>query len=482
MKHPNRDHGVVRLRRCLFLLLLVLPAGPAAAETLQDALSVAYGNNPQLLAERALLENTNEDVPQALSNWRPTVSVSVTGGKLREREDQNCAPEGNPQNPVFSPCPGQTTGSQAPIIQKLYQSSYSVTVTEPLYRGGRTVAATSEAYNLVDSERAHLTSVESTVFLTVTTDYLGVVEQAALLSLNQENEEILRKQVAATEDRYRFGELTHTDLYLAEAAYAEAVAGRKSAEGQLQVARAAYEHDVGQAPGDLATPSALPELPATRDEAASVALSAAPAVIQAQYAQQAAEDAVDVVRGQLLPTVVAQAQFQKTSDVTTYGLKVDNKSIIAQGSLPIFDGGLTYAQSRAAQKLVAQRKHQLDDARRQAVQAAQQAWDSLQAQRAALTDLRHSVDVNPRALDGLKEEARVGTRTVQDVLIQQQSLFQARVNLTTAVYNESVDEFTLVAAVGRLTARNLALPVELYDPERHLDAVRNKWFGFQTEP
>jgi outer membrane protein len=460
-------------------------AGNGRADTLEDALSIAYTSNPQLLAERAMLEATNEKVPQAVANWRPTVTVTVTGGKDRVSASENCTVVAG-----FGACAqnffGQVFPQPGPSLYlgkvKTYQSTYSVTISQPLYRGGRTAAETSQAYNLVNSERGHLAAVEQTVFATVVSDYLGVLLQREQLDLNRANETSLQKQMEATESRYKLGELTHTDLYLAEAAYAQATAGRKTAEGQLESAYAAYQHDIGQAPGDLAKPSVLPQLPATRDEAEGIAAVAAPSVIEAQYAQQAAEDNIDVIRGQLLPTITAQAQYARSSDVVNLGEKVTDKRITAQGSLPLYDGGSVEAQSRAAQKTVAQLKQQVDDSRRAAVQAAQQNWDTLQAARAAIVNLQDAVLTNQKALDGLDKEAHVGTRTVQDVLIQQQALFQAQINLSQAQHDELLDEFNLVASVGRLTARNLGLAVEYYDPEAHLDAVRDKWLGFGTEP
>jgi outer membrane protein len=495
MTHNTASLRSPRLFPAVLAVMAGLFASPCAgrAETLEDALSLAYRSNPQLLAERAQLEATNENVPLALSNWRPTVTATVTGGKDRERTYGYCNVNAIPGQVTTPPaCPYLSAGTKPPQTvdvgthevqtQKLYQSTYDITIDEALYRGGRTMAQTSQAYNLVNSERGHLGSVEQSVFTTVVTDYLSVIENTDLVALNLENESVLQKQTAATDDRYKLGELTHTDLYLAEAAYAQAIASRKAAEGQLQVARAAYQHDVGQPPGDLARPSAMPELPATKEEAASIAAAATPAVIQAQYAQQAAEDNIDVVRGALLPTVVAQAEYSRTADVTALGEEVTDKRLIAQGQFTVYDGGMTYAQSRAAQKTVVQRKQELDDARRAAVQAAQQSWAAMTAARASIEDLKHAVQVNEQALNGLQQEAQVGTRTVQDVLIQQQAVFQARVNLTQAEHDEQLDEFTLVAAIGRLNARNLALPVEYYDADKHLDAVSGKWFGFQTEP
>jgi outer membrane protein len=460
--------------------LLLSAAVPARAETLEDALAVAYNTNPQILAERALLEGTNEALPQALANWRPTATVTANGGKDSNLQDQAC--EGI-QGFFNSLCQSATSQNNHGVAKtKLYESTYDVTITQPLYRGGRTTAQTSQAHNQINAERGHLAAVEQGVFATIVGDYLSVTQAVEVLDLNKQNEEILRQQVEATDQRYKLGELTHTDLYLAQAAYAQAIAQRKNAEGSLQVARANYQRDVGQAPTDLVKPAVLPELPATKDEAESIAATATPSVVQAQYGQQAAEDNIDVVRGQLLPTITAQAEYIRTADVSGRGLKVTDKRVTAQGTMPIYEGGAIYSQSRAAQKAVQQAKEQLDQTRRAAVQQAQQSWESLRAARDAITDLEHAVAVNDSALKGLEEEARVGTRTVQDVLIQQQQLFQSRVNLVQGQYTVLQSEFGLVASVGRLDARDLGLPVELYDPEKHLEAVHDKWLGFDTEP
>lgn len=447
-------------------------AAPSHGESLNEALVAAYGANAQLKAERAQLEVTNEGVPQALSAWRPTVSVLGQEGMLHESSKQNC---------IGTSCVSSVFNLPNGSSQNLSPQSYGLTVTQSIYRGGQTEAQTAEAINLVRSERANLVATEEAVFLQVVSDYLGVVEARSAVDLNVENEQILRKLKDGTAARYHLGELTHTDAQQAEGFYAQAIAQRQEAEGQLEIARAAYEHDVGHPPGALAMPAAAPELPAARDEAVSLAGQANPNIVRAQYAREAAEDNVRAVRSQLLPSLSVQASIQRQKEATGVGLTADYEQIIAQLTMPLYEGGLIYSQSRAAQKTVSVRENQVDDARRAAVQSAGQSWDGLQAAVAAKQSLEASVRADELALKGIEQEEAIGSRTLQDVLIQEQTLFQARLALLQTQHDEAAYKFALAAAVGRLTARNLGLPVEYYDPDDEFEAVRDKWIGFGTD-
>jgi outer membrane protein len=475
-----------RLVRSVSVLALgaAWPLG-AGAEDLKDALVNAYNSNPQLQAERAQLRATDEGVPQALSNWRPTVTVSASAGFDHTESNgtgTTATPlaASNPLAPTLNPILAELASLNSPGTTNTHPTTYGLTVTEPLYRGGRTVAQTSQALNLVRAERAHLVDIEQQIFLAVVTDYMNVVEEQSVVDLNKNNEQVLRRQLEATQDRFKVGEVTRTDVAQAEAAYAAAIAGRRTAEGQLQVFRAAYEHDVGDAPGMLAAPTSVPDLPNARDAATSVAAVAAPSVISAQYAEAAAEDNVRVIRGGLLPTVSVQGSIAHTEDQTSAGVKTDSEQVIAQLSMPIYEGGLIYSETRAAQQTVSQRRSQIDDSRRAAVQASGQAWENLESTRATIKSLQEQVRANEIALEGVRQEASVGSRTVLDILNEEQTLFQSRVNLVQSQRDEVVYEFTLAQSVGRLTSKTLGLPVEYYDPDKNFDLVRDKWVGFGT--
>ena len=473
------------------LVLLALSApGPARAQTLQDALTSAYNTNPQLLAERATLRATDENVPQALANWRPTVQVTGSEGIDHNSIRQDCDKifqslnlcTGSPQTIKSDREAGAATTTNFltnnAFSQNLSPQTYGLNIVQPIYRGGRTEAQTEQATNLVRSERAHLVSVEQGVLLSVVTDYMNVVRDQAVLDLNINNEQVLKRQLEATQDRFRVGEVTRTDVAQAEAAYAAAIAGRQAAAGTLQISRAGYEKDVGEAPGKLLPPNGVPELPTTRDAATELAVTTNPDVISAQFAQQAAEDNVRLVRGQLLPTVTLNAGIQRQKETGQAGQTVDTMSLTTQVTVPLYEGGAVFAQSRQAQQTVSQRRSQVDTARVTAVQLAAQAWEQLVSVRGQIVSQLSQIKANEIALDGVQQEASVGSRTVLDILNAEQALFQSRGNLVISQHDEVLDEFSLASALGRLTAKQLNLPVTFYDPQVYYDEVRDKFIGF----
>ncbi|MBV9967622.1 MAG: TolC family outer membrane protein [Alphaproteobacteria bacterium] len=434
------------------------PAG-ALAQTLTEAFAYAYNNNPQLLAQRALLRSTDESVPQALSNWRPTVTLTGSAGIERA----GFAAAHSPTNfSTFEP------------------RSVDLRISQPVYRGGRTEAQTRQAINQVQSTRAQTLGVETTVFQNVAQFYLDVVRDQTLVEVNRNNEQVLRRQLEATQDRFRVGEVTRTDVAQAESQLAQATAQRISAEGQLEVSRANYARFVGHPPGRLVQPRERPVLPATREEALALAANNNPNVISANFTELAARENIDVIRGQLLPQISLVGDLSRSfaPSVTLSTSRQDTASVVAQLTVPLYEAGLVYSQTRQAEQTVGQRRSQVDDARRLAVQQAAQAWETLQSARAAITSFGAAVRAAQVALEGVQQEALVGSRTVLDVLISEQQLFNTQSQLVNAQHDAAVAEFNLAAATGRLIAPELRLPVQLYDMERHYKAVKDKWFGF----
>ena len=435
-------------------------APPASAQTLTEAFAYAYNNNPQILAQRALLRATDEQVPQALSNWRPVVTLTGNAG--------------------FERLGVASTGTRT-VFGSFPTRSLDLRITQPIYRGGRTEAATRQAINTVQSTRAQTLGVETTVFQAVALAYLDVVRDQTLVEVNRNNEQVLRRQLEATQDRFRVGEVTRTDVAQAESALAQATATRISSEGTLEISRSNYARAVGHQPGRLVQPRERPVLPATRQEAVALATHNNPNVISANFTELAARDNIDVVRGQLLPTISVVGDLSRNitpSSVTLRQFRSDTASITAQLTVPLYEGGLIWSQTRQAEQTVGQRRSQVDDARRLAVQQATSAWETLQSGRAAIASFGAAVRAAQIALEGVQQEALVGSRTVLDVLISEQQLFTTQSQLITAEHDAAVDEYNLAAAIGRLIAPELRLPVQLYDMESHYRAVKDKLFGF----
>jgi outer membrane protein len=441
---------------------------PATAQTLTEALSYSYNNNPQLLAQRALLRATDEQVPQALSGWRPTVNFTGEAGTNRSGFAEPNAVE----------CTGKQPGQTC--LSSYQTRELNLAITEQVYNGGRTEALTKQAVNTVESTRAQTLAVETTVFQAVMQAFFDTYRDQTLVEVNRNNEQVLKKQLEATRDRFRVGEVTRTDVAQAESSLAQATANRIAAEGQLEISRSNYTRAVGHPPGRLILPTERPALPATRDEALTMAATNNPNVISANFAEAAARDNVDAVRDQLLPqiSIVGDLNRSYSPSVTLHTAREDTASVVAQMTMPLYEGGQIYSQTRAAEQTVGQRRSQIDDARRAAVQSATQAWETLMAGRAAVASFATAVKAAQIALAGTQQEALVGSRTVLDVLISEQQLFTTQSQLVGAQHDSAVAEFNLAAAIGRLIAPELNLPVQLYDMERHYKAVKDKWYGF----
>ena len=441
---------------------LLVAANSAAAQTLTEALAYAYQNNPQLLAQRALLRATDENVPQALAGWRPTVTFTAEAGYNRSG----------------TASPNVASGRTA--FSSFVSRSTELTATQPVYRGGRTEAATRQAINTVQAARAQTLAIETQVFQNVVTSYLNVVRDQTLLEVARNNEQVLRKQLQATQDRFRVGEVTRTDVAQSESALAQATAQRITAEGNLEASRALYTRAVGHPPGRLLMPGQRPALPASRDEALALAAANNLNVIAASFTEAAARDNVDLVRGQLLPqiSIIGSASRSFGPSVQTQNSRFDAASVVARMTVPLYEAGSVYSETRQAEQTVGQRRSQVDDARRTAVQIAAQNWETLQAARAAIASFGTAVRAAQIALEGTQQEALVGSRTVLDVLIAEQQLFTTQSQLVEVAHDAALAEYTLVAAIGRLIAPALKLPVQLYDMERHYNLVKDKWIGF----
>jgi outer membrane protein len=451
-----------------------LAAGPASAQvrTLQDALAATYANNPQIQASRAQLRATDENVPQALAGWRPTVILSGGGGYAAGTETTSS------QGATIPGVPGTIGGGSTTIRTNRPIAQGTATLTQPLYRGGQTAATTHQATNQVYGQRARLIATEQQVFLNTVNAYVGVIQAEQILQLNISNEQVLAKQLQATQDRFRVGEITRTDVAQAEAALAGARATRQTAEGNLQTARATYVQTVGEYPqSNLDKPQPL-RLPVKSEaEADQLAATNNPTVIAAQFDEAAARDAVDVAFSQLMPQVSLQAQALRQDNVTLPNLRIAGAQVLLNASVPLYQGGAEYSRVRQARQNREQAVRLVDNARRTAIQAATQSWETLVAARSTIDSTRVQIRANQVALEGVEREAIVGSRTTLDVLNAQQALLNSQVTLVQNLTNYITASYSVAASIGRLSARDLDLNVPLYDDTAYYNAVRNRLFG-----
>jgi len=456
------------MNKKLCAALLAAVALPACGETLQEAMAAAYGGNPTLMAERAKLRSTDELVPQALSNWRPQVSFTgnVTRSYLYEK--------------IGTGAPNQAAGTQPAVTETLLYNNQTigVQVTQPLFRGFRTVAQTRQAEAQIEAERANLQVTESQVLLNVATVYMNLVQAQAVLQLSINNEQVLQRQLDATDDRFRVGEVTRTDVAQAQSRLSAAHADRTQAEGGLRTARAAYLQTVGHAADKAASPDQLPLVPASIAEAQSTAIEASPAIRFARFTYQAAVEGVDLIEGELLPQLALTGQANRYFNFDGPN-SIENAGQVTIGvTVPLYQGGQEYARLRAQKQTAGQTRSQLDQAQRDVEESVTAAWESLQTGRARRASFQAQIKAAEIALEGVQRESQVGSRTVLDVLNAEQELLTAQVNEVQAQHDEMVAAYQLLNGIGKLTAEQMGLAVELYDPTLHYEEVRDKWVGF----
>ena len=437
-----------------------LASGPAFAQTLRDALAAAYTNNPELLSQRETLRSTVEGVPQALGNWRP--SLTLEGDYSKQYSHLN------------------TRGPTGARDQRREPHSAGFSLSQPLYRGGRTTAGVNQAEYNVLAAKATLDGREQDTLLSAVTAFMNVVRDKALLDLRLNNEQVLTRQLSATRDRFNVGEITRTDVSQSEARLAGAVAQRIAAEGTLQNSRANYLNVIGEAPGDLVAPTVPTDLPANLDATLAAARVNHPDVVSAQYSEQASQENVKLVGGELLPTVSAVGSVTRLWQNTTADSQQTTGTMGLDLSVPIYEKGVVYSRLRSAKILAGKSRIDLDNVRSDTIQAASAAWENLKSARAQIESFNSQIAAAEIALEGVQREAAVGSRTVLDVLDAEQELLNARVSLVGARRDEVVAAYSLKEAVGEFTAQRMQLPVNIYNPMEYYDRVRNKWWG--TEP
>jgi len=452
---------MVRPRFFVSAALVALVSSPSfvRAETLEEAMVSAYNSEPALLAERSNLSAVDEGVPQALSGWRPTVAFTGSAG-FEHFENTPPAPP--------------TVPGSAQIDPKIID----LNVTQPIYQGGQTVAKTAAAEQAVDAERARYAAEESLVLFSVSQAYFDSLRDQAVVQLNINNEQVLRRQLESTNDQFRVGSLTRTDVAQAEARLAAARASREAAEGTLAIDRSNYLRFVGHPPQDLTQPGLHPVIPATRDEAIAMASTKNPNVIAAVYTEASARSTVTATQAQLLPSLNFVFDVNRSQETVAPQRETTTASGVFRMTMPLYEGGQIYSQTRQAEEKVAQSLGLTDDARRQAVQAAIQSWETLQSANASAYSLQATIAADQIALEGVRQEQQVGSRTILDVLNQEQELFTDQVSLVSAQHDSAVAEFNLAQQIGSLNAVSLGLPVKLYDVNAHYKSVRNKWIGF----
>lgn len=459
--------GVRLLTGTAVLVLMTAWSGvttPVLADTIEAALVRAYQTNPQLNAQRASVRATDENVPQALSGYRPKVAITASGGY-----QYTDATQGVPGGP------GQALhGAQAPV-------AVGATVSQTLFDGFQTSNKTRAAEGQVSASREGLRVLEQTVLLAAATIYMDYLRDSAIVEVQRSNVRVLEETLKQTRDRFNVGEVTRTDVAQSQAQLAAGRTQLMTAQSTLTTTRSNFRRIVGNEPGQLAPGSPVDRfLPASLAGAVDLALTQNPNVTAAMYGIDVSHLQVKVAEGALFPTVSLQANVQQGYQQQLTVQKQFFASAIAQVSVPIYQGGAEYSLIRQSKETLAQQRLTLEQVRDQTRASVVQAWGQLVAGKSQVVSAQAQVEASEVALNGIREEAKAGQRTTFDVLNAQQTLVNARVALVTAQHDRVVASYAVLNAIGRLSPQVLKLNTTVYDPSVHYHQVRDSWAGVRT--
>jgi outer membrane protein len=426
----------------------------ASAESLQEALAGAYKGNPTLRAERAKLRATDELLPQALSGWKPVINAQGTAGR-------------------------EWTDSSARDPDHMDQAGVSISLRQPIFRGFKTVESTKVAEAKVKAERQQLIATEQSVLFNAVQAYANVIRDRKVLALRKQNISFLQKQLNAADARFKAGELTRTDVAQSRASLSGARGSVAVALANLKASEANYLSIIGRKPGKLSSPK-MAKRPRSLESALSTAQETNPNILAAAQVEDAAEHEIEVAKGDLLPSLSLQGQYDYSRNPQA-GVEWGEKAVL-QGvlSVPIYDGGLSYAAVRQAKQRASQNRIEVIGAVRAVRESVSVAWNNLAATGESLSATRDQVSAANLALDGVRQEYAVGSRTTIDVLTSQQAVLNAQIAEVNSQREQVVASYQLQAAIGHLTARHLGLG-NIYDPEENYNATRGKWFGLKAE-
>ncbi|MEK7266571.1 MAG: TolC family outer membrane protein [Pseudomonadota bacterium] len=414
----------------------LMSPGAAFAQTLEEALTMAYQSNPTIGAERARQQATKELKAQAWASALPQVQGSANYTKLDQTQSFN--------QTVF----GQTVVTERQF--NLDSRGAQISGEQAIFTGLRNFNAIRAAKARVKAGDAQLALVEQDVLQRAAQSYFDIVRDMEVYDATKNNVDVLLRQKREAELRFEVGEVTKTDVAQADARLAQSRAQLTTAQARLAVSRASFTEIIGQTPATLETDPALPPAPSSLEEALSVAAQGSPALVRARMAEEASRRNVAVAKGAFAPTVSLTASYQYAEEPNSF---INNDEQFAYGvraSVPIFLGGLNISRMREARALHEADRRRIEEAERRATAAVTASWEQLSAARANIVSATSQVDANQLALTGVRREAQLGTRTTLDVLDAEQEYLNAQVALANAERDARSATFQLLAAMGVL--------------------------------
>lgn len=440
-------------------------SGNVRAQNIFEALSETYNTNPTLQSQRAYLRSVDENVAIAKSGYRPNIALSGNYTDSNANVDSNR---------LYNSTVGKVGGGDTTT------KYIAAKISQPVFSGFSTVNSVKSADSYVRAEQNNLYNVEQNIFLEASTAYLDVVRDTAIVNLQKNNEKLLKKRLDETIQRFNVGEVTRTDVSQARARYSQAKADRIASEGTLEASKAAYLQIIGSKPGKLEEPEQIKDfMPARYEDALNIALANNYSIRQAKDLLRSKSYDVYTNTGALLPQVSLDGAVakNKTDNEYTGDSTTDSVEWGVNMTVPLYNSGESRARIRQSKYLKWQAQEKVLEAERSVKSVVSSAWEYMKANEAKISAIKDQVKANEVALDGVQKEEALGNRTILDVLDAYQELLNSNVNEVTARRDYYVSAMNLLLSMGKLTAADLKLGVDIYNPKKFYKETRDKWLA-----
>lgn len=450
------------MKNTFLLSLLVATAlvTQARAADIFDAMGAAYEKNPTLSGQRAYVRAVDENVAIAKSGFRPNLALQGSYSDAHTHNDVN------------------------PDVFGGYNKSASAVVSQSIFSGFSTYNSVKAADKNVSAAQNNLYNVEQQILLEASTAYLNVLCNESILKLQENNEKLLKKRLDETRERFNVGEVTRTDVSQAQARHSQAQSDRIAAEGNLAASKATYLEVVGEEPVDLTEPKGLGALfPESLEAALAYARENNYAVKAAQNSFDAQEYTVSANTGALLPQVSfdAAATRGKSESRITKDPETNSFTWGVNMTVPLYNAGESRARIRQSKYQKWQAQEAVLQAERDMVSAVTSNWEYMVSNKAQIDSVKAQIKAYEIALDGVQQEEALGNRTILDVLDAYQELLESNVQEVQARRDYYISGMQLLLSMGKLTAKDLNLPVELYNVEKHSQDTRNRWLSLSVD-
>ncbi|MEO1656318.1 MAG: TolC family outer membrane protein [Pseudomonadota bacterium] len=440
---------MVRLVSWLMVACLFASTGGAAhAQALNEVLSLVYQTNPEIRAERAQLAATEQGVPQARAEILPQVSGEVSYESLQNEQTVN--------SEVF----GETVTEERSFDLRPFTAGVSGQLV--VFDGLRGLNLIKQAQDRVSAGEARLRATEQQILSDAAAAYFDVVRDMEIHEANRNNILVLINQLDEVSARYVYGDVTKTDVRQAEARLAGARARASSSQAQLSASRARYRQFVGDMPGSLDADPRLPELPPTEQAALDLGRVLSPTIILAQREERASRRQIAIEQSAYSPSISLRSNFRYAEEESSFLDEDEQFSYGVVASIPLVASGLRQARTREARALNTRDRSRLTAAQRQVDVEVSIAWHQFREAQRRIDTSNEQVKANTEALEGVQQEAKLGSRSTLDVLNAEQELLAAQVDLAVAKRDSRVAAFEIMRATGALGVAEFTNDLAIY--------------------